>query len=789
MQKRRDLYKKLSKKNKDFIENYLENILKLPKEKWEEFLFPEYEKHLHDFSEMKDMGKAIERFIQAIEKNEKICIYGDYDCDGVPGVAMFRDFLEKLNYTNAIYYIPHRHKEGYGLNIPAIEKLAKEKVKLMITIDLGITNIKEIDFANEKKIDVIVTDHHLPIENEDGQILPKAFAIINNKQAGDEYKFKELCGSGTTWKFICGIIEELKSRPLKPSLPASLQRREETSSTNRDKIKPYNKELVELSKKNRTFSTEHEKIFWELVRANRIGYDFVRQKPIDNFILDFYCKELNLGIEIDGEYHNNYSEKTRDLERQKIIENYDIKIIRFTNAEIEKITKEELEEKVKQEYATKNNFSNKNKVATLSNGEGLRDSEGERVALNSIPPGYEKWLLDMVGVATISDLVPLHGENRVLAIYGMHVLSQTKRQGLRKIFVKNNVQIEKVGEQDIAFTLAPRINAASRMAHPEVALRMLSTNLEESLQGAEELESLNKNRKESVASIMKKVHTRIEERILQSKLPEIVVIGDRDWGAGILGLIASQIVDKYKVNAFVWGGMSTAAHSELFSSEKPSPKFFQEEQEKFLLSKGEELEQRNENILKGSCRSNGEAHMVKLMTDATHLFTHFGGHEMSGGFAINLENIFELEKTLNEIFNKDRKAHIEKKESDKKNEPIKIFLEEINQELLNTLSLLGPFGVGNQVPTFQIKNITNVQVERFGKNKEHVKMLLSNKPSPNLSSGEAQNIRVSREAIKFFCDENLQNILENTNPEKIVFNVEAGFRSSAPRLRIVEILD
>lgn len=229
----------------------------------------------------------------------------------------------------------------------------------------------------------------------------------------------------------------------------------------------------------------------------------------------------------------------------------------------------------------------------------------------------------------------------------------------------------------------------------------------------------------------------MEERILQSKLPEIVVIGDRDWGAGVLGLIASQIVDKYNVNAFVYGGD-------------------------------------DETHFKGSCRSNGTAHVVKLMTDATSLFTHFGGHEMSGGFAINFENIFILEKTLNEIFAKDKKAHIEKKEEVKEN-ILKIFLEEIDSKMLDTLSLLGPFGMGNAMPTFQIENITDIKTERFGKNKEHLKLVLS---------GGVER-KVFREAIKFFCDQELENKISNTKWEEFKFQIEAGFRSNIPRLKLV----
>src|SRR3989344_6411909 len=98
------------------------------------FLAPEYERDLHDPFLMKDMGKAVERTLKALVGNEKIAVWSDYDCDGIPGGVLLHDFFKKVG-ANFINYIPHRHEEGYGLNISGIEELAEKKVTLMITID------------------------------------------------------------------------------------------------------------------------------------------------------------------------------------------------------------------------------------------------------------------------------------------------------------------------------------------------------------------------------------------------------------------------------------------------------------------------------------------------------------------------------------------------------------------------------------------------------------------------------------------------------------------------------
>lgn len=547
-------------------------------------LFPEFESTLHDPFLMKDMQKAVERVVQAILNNETICIYGDYDCDGVPGTALVRDFFEAIKYDKVIYYIPDRHKEGYGLNMAAIEKLrtspgpsfkkegeksnqSESGVTLLITIDLGTTNVKEVEYANNLGMDVIVTDHHLPITTEDGELLPKAYAIINNKQASCNYPDKNLCGSGTVWKLIQAIVL-------------------------------YNE----------------EKKIWDLGK------------------------------------------------------------------------------------------------------------------------GVHKWMLDLVGIATIADMVPLVGENRTLAIYGMHVVKQTKREGLKVVLKNAKIEMEKFSEDDIAFGIAPRVNAASRMDHPVHALNMFSRDLKLGLDSAHHLEGLNQTRKESVASIMRKVHKIFDERKLEGQLPQVVVIGDSDWAPGLLGLISSAVTEKYGLTSFVWG-------------------------------RGED-----EKIFKGSCRSAGDIHLVKLMTEHAELFDHFGGHEEAGGFAIHFDKIHELEKKLNDkkILTK---CLLPKHDEEENKKVFEIDLEDVTSEFIAGLNLLGPFGVGNEKPVFKIKNIQSFEMQRFGKKGEHLKIVLMSRTT-------------KREAIKFFVDhENEQRLA--TVVTSLTFTLEPGYRAGPARLKIL----
>ncbi len=123
-----------------------------------DFLNPDYAAHLFDPFLIKDMDKAVERILRALENGERIAIYTDYDCDGIPGGVLLHDFFKKIGYENFTNYIPHRHEEGYGLNTAAIDTLKADGASLIITVDVGITDVKEVAHANALGVDVIVTD-------------------------------------------------------------------------------------------------------------------------------------------------------------------------------------------------------------------------------------------------------------------------------------------------------------------------------------------------------------------------------------------------------------------------------------------------------------------------------------------------------------------------------------------------------------------------------------------------------------------------------------------------------
>lgn len=156
-------------------------------------------KDLHNPFEMKDMDKAVQRILQAIENHENILIYGDYDVDGTTAVSLFYLFLSEL-YNNVTYYVPDRYKEGYGVSFQGINYASDNNISLIITLDCGIKAIDKVYYAKEKGIDVIICDHHTPSSE-----LPKAVAILNPKQKDCSYPYDELCGCGIAFKLAQAI--------------------------------------------------------------------------------------------------------------------------------------------------------------------------------------------------------------------------------------------------------------------------------------------------------------------------------------------------------------------------------------------------------------------------------------------------------------------------------------------------------------------------------------------------------------------------------------------------------
>lgn len=162
-------------------------------------------KNLHDPFLMSGMEKAANRIVDVINNKEKILIFGDYDVDGTSGVSMFHTFLREHNVPNEVF-IPDRFSDGYGLSNTGIDHADKLDIKLIVSIDCGITAVDKVAYAKALGIDVIICDHHQPPE-----VLPEAYAVLDPLQPGCEYPFKSLCGTGVAFKLIQAVCHKLNS--------------------------------------------------------------------------------------------------------------------------------------------------------------------------------------------------------------------------------------------------------------------------------------------------------------------------------------------------------------------------------------------------------------------------------------------------------------------------------------------------------------------------------------------------------------------------------------------------
>jgi single-stranded-DNA-specific exonuclease len=529
------------------------------REKAERFFAPSYENDLHDPFLLSDMEKGVARILRAIAGGERIAVFADYDADGIPGSVVLHDFFKKIGYENFEIYIPHRYKEGYGLNKEALKILAGRGAKLIITVDCGITNNAEVEYANTLGMEVIITDHHLP-----DVVLPPAYAVINPNKGTCTYPNKQLCGGGLAYKLVQALV----------------------------------------------------------ARGN-----------------------FNAGVE-----------------------------------------------------------------------------------------GWEKWLLDVAGISTISDMVSLTGENRAIATFGLSVLRKGRRLGIAKLFEKKRLSLLSLDEEDIAFTVTPHINAASRMSEPRDAFHMLSTtDAIEANEIVAHLISKNNGRKTVVATIVREC-----EALLAAVEPRAMVYaGSSSWQPGILGLAAQRIMEKYNRPVCLWGMEGST-------------------------------------LVRGSCRSDGTVNVVELMGEVEEFLEHKGGHEFSGGFSLHAEKTDELGTALLTAYESVKRPAEQNIYKTMYVDAVKT-LSDATFSFLQSIAALKPFGMGNPKPLFLFEKLCVLSVKPFGKGKEHLEISVGD------SAGK------KRTGIYFFPHPEDAQVLQEGEYVDVCAHIEKNQFGKAyfPRLRVV----
>lgn len=468
--------------------------------------------HLHDPYTLPDMPAAVDRVVAAIRNGERICLFGDYDTDGVTGTALGVRFFRACG-VPVDYWIPHRLREGYGLTVAAVERLATEQApQLLITIDNGATAVEAVAAARARGINVVVTDHH-----EVGAVLPAAVAVVNPKRrdTASAYPFPGLCGVGVFFKFCTAIRHRLRA-------------------------------------------------------------------------------------------------------------------------------------------------------------EGFFSARPE--------PHLAQWL-DLVAVGTIADVVPLRDENRVFCTFGLKTLRHTKNLGLQALCRVAGLDGARIAPRAVAFQIAPRLNAAGRLADATLAVELLTT---ESAPRAEELattlNTLNGERQGVEERMLKDCHRRLAD---QPPDRYSVVAAAPDWPAGVVGIIASRIASAY--------GKPTV----LISTEG--------------------------GVGRGSARGVGNFPLLEALAACGAHLERFGGHARAAGITIRPEAIPAFAAAFDAAVRErwepaDSAAQLQV--------DAEVTAEELTPRLVAELQQLAPYGEGNPEPVLCTRDVGVKQRRIVGNN--HLKLTVHN---------------------------------------------------------------
>ena len=572
-----------------------------------QFIRPSLDK-LHDPFLMKDMDKAVERLHKALTQGEKILIYGDYDVDGTTAVALMYRFLsgigrsqgELMDGTKCLkdngplpnspqgvpyplakrplpntqypisnsaasniqypipdidYYIPDRYTEGYGVSLKGIDYAVEQGCQLVITLDCGIKSVREVAYAAQKGIDVIVCDHHTPDE-----VIPAATAVLNMKRADCPYPYKELSGCGVGFKLAQAYTQR--------------------------------------------YLVDNGRSQGELMDGTKCLKD---NGPIPN------------------------SPSGRPLP---------------------------------------------------NNQQGVPYPLAKRPLPNSAASLLLP-LTQLLAMSIASDIVPITGENRILAHFGIRQLISQPFAGAAAVTEVAGLDIHKMTISELAYKIGPRINACGRMKSGRAAVELLLTDDPAfARQQAEEVNQHNEDRRDCDAETTREALEQLQSDPTFADRFTTVVYAPH-WLKGVLGIVASRLIENYY---------------------RPT----------IVLAGGED------GIISGSARSVGGFDVYAAIDSCSDLLTNFGGHKYAAGLSMHLEDL----PKFCERFEAYVASHICQNQLQPTLEiESELQLGDITRSFYNVLRHLEPFGPGNPRPLFVSRRLINHRDTRaVGKHGEHLRL-------------------------------------------------------------------
>ena len=307
--------------------------------------------------------------------------------------------------------------------------------------------------------------------------------------------------------------------------------------------------------------------------------------------------------------------------------------------------------------------------------------------LDGLPEGYEKWLLDLVALGTVCDIVTLADENRANVYWGLEVLKKQQRPGLKALMAVAGIEPEQVNARHLGFGLGPRMNAAGRLETAQHALDMLvASDGLAALEASEKLEELNVKRRGIQDAIFEEACVQAEELADD----RVLVVSSGGWNHGVIGIVASKLVEKYKKPVFIIG------------------------------ERGEEAT--------GSARSFGDFSAADAVWAADDIIIKGGGHGAAAGVTLETGKIGDFRQRVNEFYDSLQLTNQERYLLPRADVEIDDF-SEITEELIENLAKMEPFGNGNPEPVLKITRTSVLSMRRMGADGQHVKLALRDKNS------------------------------------------------------------
>jgi single-stranded-DNA-specific exonuclease len=317
-----------------------------------------------------------------------------------------------------------------------------------------------------------------------------------------------------------------------------------------------------------------------------------------------------------------------------------------------------------------------------------------QIGYDFIPLGYEKWLLDLTAIGTIADMVPLVGENRIIVRYGLYVLAKTRNIGLKTLIDTvgivpevdeiNGVEGNSISVYSVGFQIAPRINAAGRIAHANQAFQLFTTeDKTEAINLAQELQKLNDNRKALTDTVLKEVEAKLlQYENIQNQT--LIFEGDKNWSIGVLGIVASRLTEKYYRPTILY------------------------------------QEQLHNNV--ASARSIPEFDISEAMQEIGDLIITGGGHSQAAGLTFDNHKTEELK----EFFRSKIREKVDINTLQPyKNIDIELNAQDVDWDLYDAFYKLAPFGMHNPIPIFLVRKLRIIDIKILGADKNHIKLKLS----------------------------------------------------------------